>query len=296
MAFNTRKLLLSRNHLSVAEELMFLSVLYTKHPKSPSAWNHRRFCLLLDKDNNKLQEYMVINEMNICTKSISKHPKNYYAWMHRLWTLNHLTVDQLLEELTFIGDWLFDHPSDHSAVSHRHQVIALIIDHIQLVDTFDFTNRWSHDSINASNLFDKSANPTLSLYNRLWRDSSYLVIKRPGSESVWYDRRSLISDTISLITNYNIAIQDDVDITDIQSISESTPLTESIDISSLLGQLTSVARFRPLLSLVYLERRFVNEAIEGSYSWNKDKQIRFARSYHQYLIYEVNRFVHSMNS
>jgi protein prenyltransferase alpha subunit repeat containing protein 1 len=118
---NFRKLLLEAGALNFAEELVFLSMLFTRHPKSPSAWEHRRWCLrkmamlseILPKNAYQnenctypcsswasdstpfLSPEGVGAEAALCTRSAEAYPRNYYAWMHRLWLLRHMSDDQV---------------------------------------------------------------------------------------------------------------------------------------------------------------------------------------------------------
>lgn len=140
MLYNLRKTVLLENHStsSVGAELAFLGVLFTKHPKSPSSWHHRRWCLkelysCRQRESGKafpdfetqieLSAIDLDTELNICTKMSESYPKNYYSWMHRLWLLQFLNISGLESELIFTRTWLLSHMSDHSAANHRQQVI-----------------------------------------------------------------------------------------------------------------------------------------------------------------------------
>jgi hypothetical protein len=140
MAYNLRKqLLVSGPLLDVDNELLFLSFLFSHHPKSPSSWQHRRWCLNIRNSNNKCNKgdvevvipFLSDAEMNIeldlCTIMSEKYPKNYYSWLHRLWLLQGMNIVQLESELKFSLAWLVSHVSDHSAASHRYQIIFRIV-------------------------------------------------------------------------------------------------------------------------------------------------------------------------
>jgi hypothetical protein len=139
MAYNLRKqLLVSSLLLDVDNELLFLSFLFSHHPKSPSSWQHRRWCLNIRNSKNKcnkgevkvttfLSDVEMNVELDLCTIMSEKYPKNYYSWLHRLWLLQGMNIVQLESELKFSLAWLVSHVSDHSAASHRYQIIFRII-------------------------------------------------------------------------------------------------------------------------------------------------------------------------
>ena len=132
IAFNIRKRLVIHERLDVSTELRFLKMLFTKHPKSPSSWDHRRWCLrisLRQSHTESCQSAMALDsaamleERELCRHMADIYPKNYYAWVHRLWLLQFMDVESLHQELQFTYLWLQSHVSDHSASNHRQQVI-----------------------------------------------------------------------------------------------------------------------------------------------------------------------------
>ena len=137
----------------IVQELMFLKVLFTKHPKSPSSWEHRRWCLrqLFGMEDGILQKKVSFAdadmqvELDLCTSMAEIYPKNYYAWMHRRWLLLHMTLKQLNDELSFTYAWLISHVSDHSASNHRDQVIHDIMDYLEVNGDNDKTCGTSTD-------------------------------------------------------------------------------------------------------------------------------------------------------
>jgi protein prenyltransferase alpha subunit repeat containing protein 1 len=86
--------------------------LFSRHPKSPSAWQHVRWCyiqrLSLRDDSSEAGKYSTWDrrgnyilpaeletEREICRRSAERYPKNYYAWMHRLWLLSQMNCMQV---------------------------------------------------------------------------------------------------------------------------------------------------------------------------------------------------------
>lgn len=114
MAYNVRKeVLLHEDSLErYGHEIQILHTLFSRHPKSPSAWQHVRWCytqrqrLRQQQTTNKqidtswspqalLLPSEVETEREICRRSADRYPKNYYAWMHRLWLLPSMTWPQV---------------------------------------------------------------------------------------------------------------------------------------------------------------------------------------------------------
>jgi hypothetical protein len=140
MLYSLRKTVLLENHTSqtIGDELAFLGVLFTRHPKSPSSWHHRRWCLKELYSCRQLESGYLVSgfatnlnlsatdlevELSICTKMSESYPKNYYSWMHRLWLTQFMNIAGLESEIIFTRTWLLSHTSDHSAANHRQQVI-----------------------------------------------------------------------------------------------------------------------------------------------------------------------------
>jgi hypothetical protein len=93
MVINFRKEMIVEGITTCADELRFIAVLFTRHPKSPGGWQHRRWCLqrmLLDG-----QPLDVERELELCSRMAELYPKNYYAWNHRLWVLSHMSAPQV---------------------------------------------------------------------------------------------------------------------------------------------------------------------------------------------------------
>ena len=87
---NMRKSLIIQGKLSPLKELLFLSMIFTQHPKSSSGWYHRRFCL----SNLPYSAESFKSELELCNRMSDQYPKNYYSWLHRLWILQFLSIAQ----------------------------------------------------------------------------------------------------------------------------------------------------------------------------------------------------------
>lgn len=90
IAYDVRKGLIGGGHLITKKELEFTALLFTRHPKCPSGWQHRRWCLTHRTARSEivnLKPAEVETERELCRVMAEAHPKNYYAWVHRLWLL-----------------------------------------------------------------------------------------------------------------------------------------------------------------------------------------------------------------
>ena len=105
-ALNARKIMIEHGTLCAEREINFLNVVFSKHPKSPSAWHHRRWCLqrLLDgvekpwnikksASNDSISFSDVVEqEVGLCERMCDLYPRNYYSWNHRLWLAQHMST------------------------------------------------------------------------------------------------------------------------------------------------------------------------------------------------------------
>lgn len=141
-ALNARKVMIENCTLSASREVQFLNVIFSKHPKSPSAWHHRRWCLLRlfrctstrtsdsgcgndltlpvqEKEKEREQEKdtqmqppsysyssfssVVEEEVALCERMCDLYPRNYYSWNHRLWLAQQMDdVQQVRKAMTVI--------------------------------------------------------------------------------------------------------------------------------------------------------------------------------------------------
>ena len=149
-AWNTRKHLLlllplpsqsSPSPLSLSSELSFLSLVFSKHPKSSEAWSHRRWVLTQLLALPSADRCAAIREeLRVVTASAERYPKNYHAWSHRLAVLGLMEAQQaegqegkdgedalLSEELASITEWNESHVSDHSGFHYRSLLLSRLM-------------------------------------------------------------------------------------------------------------------------------------------------------------------------
>lgn len=213
MLFNFRKHLMRKEIVTVQNELVFLQVLFSKHAKSPSGWQHRRWCLLFADKANKgesITDDLTVNwsgdisdnyrpntqisipiesEVQLCQLSAERHPKNYYAWMHRLWLTQFMTIGEIQREGSLMNLWLQQHVSDHSAATHSLHVIRInnILSNINKQNEEEtlVSMKWASRSVGT-----RSQCSLLLLHCSL-EESASTICRRPGSEALFSHRRAL---------------------------------------------------------------------------------------------------------
>jgi len=98
IAYNFRKRVLSHHKELLNDEIHLLSVIFSKHPKSPAAWEHRRWCYhrkFAVAGRKALLPMELETEKELSRVMAEKYPKNYYAWLHRKWLLQYFTIEQV---------------------------------------------------------------------------------------------------------------------------------------------------------------------------------------------------------
>lgn len=186
VAYAARKMLLLEEPDRLSKEVSFLQAVFTKHPKSPGGWEHRRWChrqRTLQRSQPCLSASEMETERELCRLMAEKYPKNYYAWMHRLWLLPQMNLHQLDDEIYFLRDWLRGHVSDHSAVQHMLQLVHHIAGHPAALEPF------LSQTVNPLTLPDQQKAFMLSQ----WKYSAELLVERPGHDSLWSLRKGLFS-------------------------------------------------------------------------------------------------------
>jgi hypothetical protein len=104
--YNIRKQMILNDVSKLSNEFLFTALVFSKHPKSPSGWEHRRWCYktrstIRHRSSGtstvllQLSLPEVFTELELCRNMADKYPKNYYAWMHRLWAMQFLNFTQV---------------------------------------------------------------------------------------------------------------------------------------------------------------------------------------------------------
>jgi hypothetical protein len=87
IAFALRRKAIINKLWDAGIDIQLISVVLSLHPKCPSGWQHRRWCINSRKPDLQLNSSEIETEKELCRMMAEKHPKNYYAWLHRLWIL-----------------------------------------------------------------------------------------------------------------------------------------------------------------------------------------------------------------
>lgn len=234
IVYNCRKKLLDDNYISLNEEIPFLALIFQNHPKSPSGWQHRRWCICrskFDVSSRSLSLSELETERELCRAMCERYPKNYYAWTHRLWLLQFMSNEQLMEELLFTEGWLYAHVSDHSAANHRIQVAHHILKSCPSTKEYIFNYCLREAYLEPSSIsmhkenrdgldhFFLSRFPVVFIGYLLYV-SYCLITGRPGHESLWYHRRSLFEVLMHVVSHSAV---------DTYPLPEGDCLTDEID-------------------------------------------------------------------
>ena len=312
IAFDIRKQLIEVGALPIRDEIAFTSLLYTRHPKCPSGWHHRRWCLLRStRTDLKLTAMEVETERELTRVMAEKHSKNYYAWMHRLWVLQYMSKYQLEDELYFTKTWLQGHVSDHSAVNHRIQVIKRILEQVECLACIvhgenDETTNGMDDWVVFS--------------ERMFRESEELIWSRPGHEALWYLRRSLLEILLTqlqkslspgmllcVLGNAIISAEEVGQLTLVTSTSIETsaaaveldPPSDATTKNSFALLSTYLTQQRTgsvdvmdqlvswLLALLHYEKRFAQRCVDHTAAWDYQAQRAMATRYAAFVLDRV---------
>ena len=213
LALAMRKELIDIAMICIEDELKFIQIVFPRHPKSPSLWQHRRWVLIRTDffiANKCLSKDQIENELKLCSYLADIYPKNYYAWCHRLWVLQYLTRDGLEKELMFTETWLSSHLTDHSCSSHRNQIVSILLNNFFSANANE-ENVTSIISVPASANAEEAIKSESILLSPLQSSgyklrqckniagvvflfecltvSASMLVDRPGHESLWYHRR-----------------------------------------------------------------------------------------------------------
>ncbi|XP_002731215.1 protein prenyltransferase alpha subunit repeat-containing protein 1-like [Saccoglossus kowalevskii] len=197
--WNMRKELVCSHKLDIAADLKFNGLIFTRQPKSPETFAHRKWLLvqlrqrlqetkdMIDakdsarnhdengrhvvgnhrgKEDVVISDSIVENEFKVCTLAAEHYSNNYSAWSHRIWVLQNLAVCDgrtISSELSKTVTLVSMHISDHSGFHYRQFLIQQI----------GKLNQRGLDSI---------------LQQELLLISD-LIDNYPGHESIWYHRR-----------------------------------------------------------------------------------------------------------
>lgn len=291
-----RKKLIDSGYITTCEEMKFVGLILSRHPKSSYLWEHRRWCIqrgysaCFQISVEAFNERALNIELNLCSNLSDTFPKNYFSWTHRLWLLQFMDRDRIYVENIFCKNWLLNHVSDHSASNHKTQVVIRLI-HIENASKFT----------------------VLNVLESMLMESAELIVQRPGSESLWYHRRSLVEMLFEVLSKWNI-----IEITDIsfeQSIMHLSGFLSRVhhrnlrdahfecDIKNSFDALRTHVKSKTrsnstvnnfLFHWLSAEITFSLSSYRGI--WNQENQQKFVQKYLKFSMCRYINFVHSDKS
>eukprot|EP01116_Phalansterium_solitarium_P005612 TRINITY_DN1740_c0_g1_i1.p1 TRINITY_DN1740_c0_g1~~TRINITY_DN1740_c0_g1_i1.p1 ORF type:complete len:488 (+),score=155.33 TRINITY_DN1740_c0_g1_i1:2057-3520(+) len=168
-ALHARKRMVQAGYQPLADELRFVRLVLSKHPKSSDCWSHRRW--LLDQAlrlGSPPMSSLFCGEAAVCGRVAELYARNYACWTHRMRLLPHASSDQLAAELASSEHWLRTHLGDHCAAHYRQRLLDRCT---QLA------------AGGSSGPFDAAS------VSRLWRRESHLIkrliLLYAGHETLW---------------------------------------------------------------------------------------------------------------
>eukprot|EP00455_Lapot_gusevi_P004665 TRINITY_DN11922_c0_g1_i2.p1 TRINITY_DN11922_c0_g1~~TRINITY_DN11922_c0_g1_i2.p1 ORF type:complete len:443 (-),score=45.40 TRINITY_DN11922_c0_g1_i2:41-1297(-) len=200
-AWNIRKQIIEAGHQTELQEIKFLNLVFTKHPKSGEGWAHRRWLLRRipgfssspspARASAELRESLLEGELRVCERVAEIYPKNYFAWSHRHWLVQSIMERRLeifQQELERLKRWSNLHVSDHSGFHHR-QVTLLEL--LELCPVHNSLARVPFHHRQAPHLPRPSESKchACSLWRQEFDYLNVLLDHYPGHESIWHHRR-----------------------------------------------------------------------------------------------------------
>jgi len=202
---NVRKRMLSLRVLDYNEELQFMDVIMTLHPKSPSLWEHRRLLVKailaqVGAVDGAASSLLVAKEAEISSRLCAQYPRNYYGWNHRLWLLEAGLgdINFLSKECSAMREWIKRHPSDHSACSYFHQLATTLLKCLSRQDLREqIRPKWSSilDACSedpSHHTFAATSTITAFLFLlSVLEENEKTIAFFSESQTPWYHRRSI---------------------------------------------------------------------------------------------------------
>ena len=175
--WNFRKTQILEASLSTSRELAFLDLIFSKHPKSGEAWNHRRWVLA----QHTLSPTGLQHELDIALKAAERYPRNYYAWTFRRYLSSHANFQfphAHLAELQQLQTFVRRHVGDYSVCHYRQQLLL------------DFGRKMGGCGCNAA-----GSGPCLvgAVWEAEMQLSQDILTRFPGHASQWHHRRQCVT-------------------------------------------------------------------------------------------------------
>lgn len=229
--WNMRRELFIEHFLNINTELKFSKLVLTYKSKSNEAFSYRKWLLkgiLINEIHDNIRIDNLMNEeLLICNMAAQKSQNNYHAWCHRIWCLENILnacsniEGVLIHELNYSESWISSHVSEHTGFHYRQHVLSrvrnteIILDkkytdcirnffpnirHEKIRDILIYmfgSTEQMWNEINVTIMFNSLA---LLLYELTLSDElNNLFVDH---EAIWYHRRYVLHNLLSLICSY----------------------------------------------------------------------------------------------
>jgi hypothetical protein len=180
-AWNARKSILNEFKMKIIDEktklyhyqlmlneLKYLDLVFTTHPKVGESWEHRSWCIKqIWQQQQTLSSSLILtplscvlsHEVDVCELIASRYPKNYYAWSHRQKVVRYMSLKSMVDDLNRTGKWCHTHVSDSSSFHHRRYLWLLLLFATHGHEGLGrkrMRKKWPKYVINAVNTYEKS--------------------------------------------------------------------------------------------------------------------------------------------
>jgi len=208
-----------RFNAMLSQELQFLNLLGTKHPKSGESWHHRWWIIkqriamevaATAKMNNNFAKdsslfQLLDNEMKVAERMAVLYPRNYYSWTHRQLILKELVrldssllLPMIESEWKRLEAWTRRNISDHSGFHH---VILLL--QLSYSDMIRLKEEQTED------MFLGRYVAMIRLVVQQLHYCQFMITFYPGHESLWIYRRLLWKFWIQLLNTERVRSMDE---------------------------------------------------------------------------------------
>jgi hypothetical protein len=212
---------------------------------------------------------------------------------------------QLEDELAFTKSWLHNHVSDHSAVNHRVQVLSHVL---SASATLEYICSAHFSASHTASSGDKR----ILLLGQMLCESEESLLSRPGQESLWYLRRTLLELLLYTLDGGQPATCACTAGGQLNSLLRCTVSDLNFNTGKSFVQLLQVSAeeahrersggqagsekapallLRRLMCLVQCELSFADRCrVEQSSAWNSEAQALFAARYARFLLERTMKY------
>mmetsp|Transcript_13367 Transcript_13367/g.16205 ORF Transcript_13367/g.16205 Transcript_13367/m.16205 type:complete len:431 (+) Transcript_13367:111-1403(+) len=181
-AWNVRKSLLQKSESQkrdLIEELSFVRLVFTKHPKAGEAWSHRGWLIRELVRIDAIDDQILEGEVEVCQTFIQRYKRLYFGWKHRLLVLTYFTkFSQYEREVQELHKWISQNVSDYSALSYLENVIE------KMNKKLDYST--------------ENKEQKLKLVMAEFQIANALILRFPSHLSLWLHQRYLFGLCLSL--------------------------------------------------------------------------------------------------